>query len=55
VRRDKYRRLLDEHGTDTSMSHPGDCRGNAAVENFFCSLKTERLEQDLLQPGRGTR
>lgn len=40
-----YRRLLDEHGMVCSMSRKGDCCGNAPMEGFLGSLKTE-LEQD---------
>jgi transposase InsO family protein len=36
-----YQHLLDEHGAHCSMSRPGNCLDNAAVESFFHTLKTE--------------
>ena len=41
----EYRRLLVAHGMLCSMSRKGDCWGNAPMESFFASLKTE-LEDD---------
>jgi transposase InsO family protein len=57
-----YQHLLDEHGAACSMSRPGNCLDNAAVESFFHTLKTElvyarggppgdlRVHRELLQP-----
>ena len=38
----RYQRLLDEYGLIPSMSREGNCWDNAAMENFFSTLKTER-------------
>jgi transposase InsO family protein len=38
-----YRRLLQEHGIEQSMSARGNCYDNAPVESFFDSLKTEEV------------
>ena len=40
-----YQHLLDEHGALCSMSRPGNCLDNAAVESFFHTLKTELVYQ----------
>jgi transposase InsO family protein len=40
-----YQNLLDEHGAQCSMSRPGNCLDNAAVESFFHTLKTELVYQ----------
>jgi transposase InsO family protein len=40
-----YQHLLDEHGARCSMSRPGNCLDNAAVESFFHTLKTELVYQ----------
>lgn len=36
-----YRKVLDVHALDCSMSRKGDCWGNAVAESFFASLKRE--------------
>jgi len=36
-----YRRVLDEHRMQCSMSRKGNCWDNAPMESFFGSLKTE--------------
>lgn len=36
-----YHRLLEERGIEISMSRPGNCLDNAAMESFFHTLKTE--------------
>lgn len=41
---DAFRRLLDQHGIQGSMSRRGDCWDNAVVESFFGSLKQERVQ-----------
>jgi Integrase core domain. len=38
-----YRALLEEHGLVCSMSRKRDCYDNAAAENFFSSLKKDRV------------
>jgi len=38
---DHYRRLLDRHGIQCSMSRVAQCWDNAPVESFFASLKRE--------------
>jgi putative transposase len=40
-----YRSLLDRHGIAASMSRPGNCYDNAAVESFFGTLKTELVNR----------
>jgi putative transposase len=38
-----YRRVLERHGVEQSMSRRGNCLDNAPMESFFASLKKERL------------
>jgi putative transposase len=40
---EQFQRLLSDHGITCSMSRPGNCWDNAAMESFFSSLKTERI------------
>lgn len=40
-----FRRLLDSHNITCSMSRRGNCWDNAVMENFFSTLKTERLSR----------
>jgi len=42
-----YRRLLQEHGLEASMSRAGNCYDNAAMESFWSSLKAEGLSSKL--------
>jgi putative transposase len=44
-----YRRALDAHGLQCSMSRKGDCWDNAVAESFFASLKREVAELDHLE------
>jgi putative transposase len=37
-----FQRLLADHGVICSMSRAGNVWGNAVMESFFSSLKTER-------------
>ena len=37
----KYRRLVERHSLQWSMSKRGDCYDNACAETFFHSLKVE--------------
>ena len=39
---EQFRRLLEDHGVNCSMSRSGNVWDNAAMESFFSSLKTER-------------
>jgi transposase InsO family protein len=41
---DAFRKLLNKHGIQGSMSRKGDCWDNAVVESFFGSLKQERVQ-----------
>lgn len=41
-----YRRLLDSHDIQLSMSRAGDCYDNAAMESFWGTFKTERVYQE---------
>ena len=40
-----YRRLLEEHRIECSMSRPGNCYDNAVVESFFGTLKSELVHR----------
>ena len=40
---DEYQRLLRDNGIICSMSRSGNVWDNAAMESFFSSLKTERV------------
>lgn len=42
---DAWRRLLDDHQIQASMSRRGNCWDNAVVERFFLNLKMERVWQ----------
>ena len=44
-----YRRALDAHGIECSMSRKGDCWDNAVAESFFASMKREVDEIDRLE------
>jgi putative transposase len=44
---EQFQRLLAEHGITCSMSRQGDVWDNAAMESFFSSLKTERVNGKL--------
>ena len=39
-----FRRLLETHGIEGSMSRKGDCWDNSVVESFFGSLKQELVQ-----------
>ena len=41
-----YRRLLQQHGMQSSMSRNGNCYDNAVIESFFKTLKTELIYQE---------
>ena len=40
-----FQRLLELHGIECSLSRRGECWDNAAMESFFSSLKSERLNR----------
>lgn len=40
-----YRKLLDQHGLQISMSRTGECYDNAVVESFFGTLKQELVHE----------
>ncbi len=40
---DQFQRLMADNGVVCSMSRSGNVWGNAAMESFFSSLKTERI------------
>jgi putative transposase len=40
-----YRRALERHGIEQSMSRRGNCLDNAPMESFFASLKKERVNE----------
>ena len=40
--REKFQRLMAEHGIQCSLSRAGDVWNNAAIESVFSSLQTER-------------
>jgi putative transposase len=40
-----FQRLMADHGITCSMSRSGNVWDNAAMESFFSSLKTERIER----------
>ena len=40
-----YRRVLERHGIDQSMSRRGNCLDTAPMESFFASLKKEHVHQ----------
>jgi putative transposase len=42
---EQYQRLMVEHGVICSMSRSGNVWDNAAMESFFSSLKTERIDR----------
>jgi putative transposase len=40
-----YRRALERHGIEQSMSRRGNCLDHAPMESFFASLKKERVHE----------
>ena len=40
-----YRRVLERHGIEQSMSRRGNCLDNAPIESFFASLKKEHVHR----------
>jgi putative transposase len=44
---ESFQRLLAEHGITCSMSRQGDVWDNSAMESFFSTLKTERVNRKI--------
>lgn len=42
----RYRRLLERHGVQASMSRIGNCYDNAVIESFWGKLKTEMVNHE---------
>lgn len=42
-----WRRFLEEHNLEASMSRRGNCHDNAVAESFFSLLKTERIKRKI--------
>ena len=42
---EQFQRLMVDHGVACSMSRSGNVWDNAAMESFFSSLKTERIDR----------
>ncbi|MEK6298559.1 MAG: integrase core domain-containing protein, partial [Paraburkholderia tropica] len=42
-----FQSLLRQQGITCSMSRRGDCWDNAAMESFFSTLKTERVNRSV--------
>ncbi len=41
-----FRKLLEKHGVESSMSRTGNCYDNAVKESFFHTLKTELVHHE---------
>ena len=41
----EWRKFLDDHNLEASMSRRGNCHDNAVAESFFSLLKTERIKR----------
>jgi putative transposase len=46
---EQFQRLLADNGVSYSMSCSGNVWDNAAMESFFSSLKTERVDRKVYQ------
>jgi putative transposase len=42
-----WRKFLDDHNLEASMSRRGNCHDNAVAESFFSLLKTERIKRKI--------
>lgn len=42
-----WRKFLDDHNLEASMSRRGNCHDNAVAESFFSLLKTEKIKQHI--------
>jgi putative transposase len=45
--REQFQRLMADSGIICSMSRSGNVWDNAAMESFFSSLRTERIEREI--------
>ena len=52
---EQFQRLMADNGVTCSMSRSGNVWDNAAMENFFSSLKTERIARKTCRTGTRTR
>jgi putative transposase len=52
---ESYRRTLEQHGIEMSMSRRGNCWDNAVMERFFGSLKSERTDWKVYQTRKEAR
>jgi putative transposase len=48
---EQFQRLMADSGIICSMSRSGNVWDNAAMESFFSSLRTERIERKIYRPG----
>jgi putative transposase len=48
---EQFQRLMADNGVTCSMSRSGNVWGNAAMESFFSSLKTERIGKRSIERG----
>ena len=46
---DDWKRFLNAHGMEPSMSGRGNCYDNAVAESFFSSLKKERIRKQIFK------
>mgnify|MGYP002641765026 CR=1 FL=1 len=46
---DDWKRLLNAHGMEPSMSRRGNCFDNAVAESFFSSLKKEKIRKQIFR------
>jgi putative transposase len=42
-----WRKFLDDHNLEASMTRRGNCHDNAVAESFFSLLKTERIKRKI--------
>ena len=47
---EQFRQLMADNGVTCSMSRSGNVWDNAAMESFFSTLKTERIERKIYRP-----
>jgi hypothetical protein len=47
---EQFQKLMADHGVVCSMGRSGNVWDNAAMESFFSSLKTERVERKTYRP-----
>lgn len=44
-----WRKFLEDHNLESSMSRRGNCHDNAVAESFFSMLKTERIKRKIFK------